>query len=103
MLASISHAIFIFFFISESLRKHPPAATLLRIATKDYYVPNIDLKIPRMQMVLIPVYAIHHDDQYFNEPEEFIPERFDPEEVQKRPSCSFLPFGDGMRNIVCTL
>lgn len=41
------------------------------------------------------ILGIHHDPEFYPDPEEFIPERFSPEEVKKRPSCSFLPFGDG--------
>lgn len=49
---------------------------------------------------MIPVYAVHHDPEIYPDPLKFMPERFDPEEVQKRPSCTFLPFGDGPRNCV---
>lgn len=50
--------------------------------------------------VHIPVYAIHHDSDIFEYPDRFMPERFTPEEIAKRPACSFLAFGDGSRNCV---
>lgn len=49
---------------------------------------------------MIPVYAIHHDPEYYEDPETFKPERFEPAAVQSRPSCSFLAFGEGPRNCI---
>lgn len=49
---------------------------------------------------MIPVYGIHHDPEIYEEPEKFIPERFEPDQVKLRPSCTFLPFGDGPRNCI---
>lgn len=46
--------------------------------------------------ILIPVYAIQRDEEYYENPNEFKPERFSPEEIQKRDSVKWLPFGDGM-------
>lgn len=83
------------YIVSEALRKHPPASNLIRVATKNYKVPNSHYTIPKGMMVLIPIYGIHHDPDYYENPEEFEPKRFTPEEVKMRPSCSFLPFGDG--------
>lgn len=37
----------------------------------------------------------YHEPKLYPNPDQFIPDRFSPEEIQKRPSCSFLPFGDG--------
>lgn len=86
--------------INESLRKHPPASNLARVATKNYPVPNSNYTIPKGMMVLVPVYAIHHDPEIYTNPEEFEPKRFAAEQIRSRPSCSFLPFGDGPRNCI---
>lgn len=47
--------------------------------------------------VSIPIYGIHLDEQYYDNPEEFRPERFTEEEKAKRPNYTYLPFGDGPR------
>lgn len=49
-------------------------------------------------MIVAPVYALHHDPDIYEDPEEFRPERFEPDEFQKRPICAFMPFAQGPRN-----
>lgn len=41
----------------------------------------------------MPVYAMHRNPAIFLNPDEFQPERFDPEEVAKRHPYSYIPFG----------
>ncbi|CAO1431218.1 unnamed protein product [Diamesa hyperborea] len=83
--------------VNESLRKYPPAATLLRIAKKDYPVPNTKLILPKDSVVWIPVYAIHWDPAIYPKPEIFDPERFSPSQEAKRHPYAFIPFGEGPR------
>ncbi|XP_027851731.2 LOW QUALITY PROTEIN: probable cytochrome P450 6a13 [Aphis gossypii] len=83
--------------IAETLRKYPPLVALFRKASKTYQVLNDSLEIEKGQKIIIPVYALHYDKQYYTDPEKFIPERFLPEEKAKRPSGIYLPFGDGPR------
>lgn len=85
---------------TESLRKYPPAATLVRVVTKDYECTEAKMVLREGLAVLIPVYGIHHDPEIYERPSEFLPERFTAEEIKKRPSGSFLPFGDGPRNCI---
>lgn len=63
-------------------------------------MPGSDLVIPGGVSVIIPVYAIHHDPEVYPDPDKFNPDRFTPEEIQKRHPTSFLPFGDGPRNCI---
>lgn len=52
--------------------------------------------------MIIPIYAFHHDPTYFPNPDVFDPDRFSPEEVEKRtklPFTPFIPFGEGWINI----
>ncbi|XP_070492748.1 cytochrome P450 6a22-like [Chironomus tepperi] len=86
--------------VNESLRKYPPVHTLLRYCNKDYKVENTNCTIKKGQLVIIPAYAIQHDQEYFPNPEVYDPDRFLPEEVAKRPTCAFMPFGHGPRNCI---
>ncbi|KAG4068038.1 hypothetical protein HA402_003944 [Bradysia odoriphaga] len=76
--------------INESLRKYPPGAGIIRAVTKDYAVPGTNHLLQKGTLVWIPVYAIHHDPDIYPDPDVFDPDRFHPEEVQRRHPQSFL-------------
>lgn len=38
---------------------------------------------------------MHYNPDYFPDPESFDPERFTEENKRDRPSCVYLPFGEG--------
>lgn len=76
---------------------YPTSIALIRVATKDYRVPDDTLVIEKGTKVLIPAFAIHYDEQYFPDAKKFNPERFLSEEKAKRPSGTYMPFGDGPR------
>ncbi|KAL7046236.1 hypothetical protein ACKWTF_002519 [Chironomus riparius] len=83
--------------INESLRKFPPAASLIRTVTKDYNVPNSNITLQKGSSVFISVYGIHHDPEIYENPEAFNPDRFLQEKIKQRHLMSFLPFGQGNR------
>ncbi|KAG4079702.1 hypothetical protein HA402_009088 [Bradysia odoriphaga] len=84
--------------IHESLRKYPPGNLIRTNVNKEYPIPNTDIVMPKESLVIVPVYAIHHDTDYYTNPDEYNPDRFEPEEVKKRHPQTFMPFGDGPRN-----
>lgn len=85
---------------SETLRKYPPGIVLSRVSNKDYKVPDTDVVLPKGSEVLIPVLGLHKDPEYFPNPEKFDPDRFSLENKKTRPSCTYLPFGEGPRNCI---
>lgn len=72
----------------------------MRMAENDYKVGKTSHVIPKGMVVLIPAYAIHHDPEYFPDPEKFDPERFSIENKKTRHPFSYLPFGEGPRNCI---
>lgn len=68
------------------------------MAQANYKVPDTQITIEKGMSVVIPVYAIHHDSNYYPEPEKYDPQRFTPEETKKRHPMSWLAFGEGPRN-----
>jgi hypothetical protein len=65
-----------------------------------YKLPNSELVITKGQIVVIPTYAIHHDEEHFPNPELFDPERFSPEVKASRHPYAYMPFGHGPRNCI---
>lgn len=86
--------------ISESLRKWPSQSIIDRVCVKDYDYKDEDglqLHIDKGYFVNIPIYGLHHDPQYFPDPDKFDPERFNDANKQNIVPGSFIPFGIGPR------
>ncbi|CAG2054362.1 unnamed protein product [Timema podura] len=86
--------------IYETLRKYHPDVMLNRVCSKSYTIPGTEVRIERGTQVIIPVYALNHDPQYFPDPERFYPDRFDPENKRSTDLLDFLPFGIGSRKCI---
>ncbi|KAF5285130.1 hypothetical protein FQA39_LY16819 [Lamprigera yunnana] len=87
--------------IDETLRKYPPVGIMTRVCVEDYTIPDDhDVTIKKGTKVAIPIYAVHHDPEYYPNPDIFDPERFSEENINSRPLFSYLPFGAGPR--ICT-
>jgi len=86
--------------VSETLRKYPPGIRLERKCTRDYTLPGTNVTIKKGQFVIIPVMGIHHDEQYYPDPEKFDPERFSTENKATRHPYAYMPFGQGPRSCI---
>lgn len=83
--------------LEESMRKYPALPILIRKCTKDYILPNTDVVIESGTPILIPAREMHYDPDYYPDPNEFKPERFNEENKSKIPQYAYLPFGEGPR------
>lgn len=81
--------------IDETLRLYPPAWITNRFAVKEDVVCGYS--IPAGALVAISPYAMHRNELFWEQPDDFIPERFSPEASQKRHAYAYLPFGGGPR------
>ncbi|KAH8277875.1 hypothetical protein KR018_009440, partial [Drosophila ironensis] len=86
--------------VMETLRKHPVLAHLTRLTETDFSADDPKYFISKGTVVVIPALGIHYDPDIYPEPEKFKPERFTDEAIAARPSCTWLPFGDGPRNCI---
>jgi cytochrome P450 family 6 len=71
--------------------------TLNRECSKDYRIPGSHVTLEKGIQIVIPVEALHHDPQYYPEPDRFDPERFSEEVKSNRHHYVYLPFGEGPR------
>ncbi|XP_069694675.1 probable cytochrome P450 6a13 [Periplaneta americana] len=83
--------------VAETLRKYPLEANIYRVCSKPYNIPGTSVRLDEGTKVLIPVYAIHHDPQYYPDPEKFDPDRFTDANKNSRQHFTYLPFGEGPR------
>ncbi|KAF4399166.1 hypothetical protein G4B88_023760 [Cannabis sativa] len=83
--------------IKETLRLHPPVPFLLPRESSEKCEIN-GYEIPNGTRVLVNVWGIGRDAKYWNEPESFIPERFDDSSIDfKGNNFEYIPFGAGRR------
>ncbi|XP_025114563.1 uncharacterized protein LOC112576366 [Pomacea canaliculata] len=81
--------------IKETLRLFPPVASVNRLASETVTIKGVT--IPKGVGVLIPIYDVMRDPEYFPDPEVFRPERFSEEAKDEMNPASFLAFGFGPR------
>ncbi|UYV80962.1 TBXAS1, partial [Cordylochernes scorpioides] len=82
--------------LSEVLRLYPPSPMAVqRLASKDYEVNG--KKIPKSIPFIVALDALHRSEKYWDNPEEFDPERFSPEQKANIPAFVYQPFGAGPR------
>ena len=81
--------------IDESLRLYPPAWIIGRQGLKEEKLG--DYTLPALCTFGIPVSVIHRSKQYWNNPDDFIPERFSEENAACIPKFAYFPFGGGPR------
>nr|QPF77609.1 cytochrome P450 monooxygenase CYP9A124 [Ostrinia furnacalis] len=92
--------------VSEVLRFWSAGVALDRVCNKDYNLgkPNSqateDYIVRKGEAIVIPVWAFHHDPQYFPNPDKFDPERFSEENKHKINPLAYMPFGLGPRNCI---
>ncbi|KAJ3620585.1 hypothetical protein MTP99_004520 [Tenebrio molitor] len=84
--------------IKETMRLFPVGPLLLRQVQEDIKIR--DIVIPQGSELFIPVHFIHRNPIHWPDPLKFDPDRFLPEEINKRPRYSFMPFSIPPRNCI---
>ncbi|XP_075589004.1 cytochrome P450 3A24-like [Dermatophagoides farinae] len=90
--------------VNETLRMTPPGTVIERRCENDFVLKTEDdrikLQVKKDEIIQIPVWALHYNEEFFPEPEKFRPERFCKETAENFPNYAYLPFGSGPRACV---
>lgn len=79
---------------------YPPLPILHRKCTINYKIPGTDIVLSKGQRTIISTMGLHHDPEYYPEPQQFQPDRFSDQAKTEIPQFAYLPFGDGPRNCI---
>ncbi|WAK00761.1 cytochrome P450 [Methylobacter sp. YRD-M1] len=78
--------------LSEAMRIRPPAGILIRKISQDTEIDGYAFKAD--SLAIFSIYNIHHHPDFWQQPEQFDPERFLTAEKRK---FAYIPFGTGER------
>ncbi|MGR3279713.1 cytochrome P450 [Acaryochloris marina NIES-2412] len=81
--------------LKESMRLYPPAWALSREVSQDCMIGPYALK--KGATIFFSQWVVHRDARFFDDPEQFLPERWQDNLEQKLPRCAYFPFGAGPR------
>lgn len=85
--------------LAESMRLYPPAWTLGRLAVEDHEFGGF--KIPKDSLVLASQFVMHRDARFWENPDEFIPERWEKQSTKEAGNkFIYFPFSKGVRSCI---
>ncbi|KAI8609474.1 cytochrome P450, partial [Chytriomyces sp. MP71] len=95
----ISQLVYVERVIKETLRMHAPARAVGKTARKDVVLPG-NYFIPEGTRMAIAIDATHQNPAVYERPEVFDPDRFLPENENKRSPFAWIPFSYGARGCI---
>ena len=84
--------------VKESMRLYPPAYAVGREAVRDCEIGGF--RVPAGMQIFAFQWVVHRDARWFEEPEEFRPERWGEDVASRLPKYAYFPFGGGPRQCI---
>jgi cytochrome P450 len=84
--------------LTESMRLYPPIWATVREPVTDVTVGGYT--IPEGATITIPQWVVHHDERFYDQPDEFRPERWADERDAERAEFAYFPFSGGPRRCI---
>ena len=94
----ISRLIYTANILTESMRLYPPAWGMARLVKEPVEVAGYKL-VPG-NGVACAQWVVHRDPRWFDEPERFLPERWQGDLAKRIPRFAYFPFGGGPRQCI---
>ena len=82
----------------ETMRLYPPAYGVGREAIEECEIGGF--RVPRKTQVFAFQWATQRDPRFYENPDEFLPERWTPEFTERLPKYAYFPFGGGPRQCI---
>lgn len=84
--------------LSESMRLYPPAWAIARLAIADHELAGYP--VPKGTGIAAVPWVVHRDPRWYDNPEQFIPERWEGDLLKKNPRFAYFPFSFGARQCI---
>ncbi|ESP87746.1 cytochrome P450 [Candidatus Halobonum tyrrellensis] len=84
--------------LSEAMRLYPPVYTLFREPRVDVRLGGF--RVPEGSIVMLPQWAVHRSERWYDDPLAFDPDRWEPDRQGDRPRFAHFPFGGGPRHCI---
>lgn len=85
--------------LAESMRLFPPAWTVGRLAIEEHEFGGF--RIAPKSLILASQFIMHRDRRFWNEPDEFVPERWETLSIKEAGNrFIYFPFSKGVRNCI---
>jgi cytochrome P450 len=84
--------------LTESMRLYPPAWGMARLVKEEVEVAGYKL-VPG-NGVACAQWVVHRDPRWFEEPDRFLPERWEGDLAKRLPRFAYFPFGGGPRQCI---
>lgn len=84
--------------LNETLRLYPPTSALTTQALQDLKLG--DYTVAKDTIVLLTMHATHRNTRFWDNPDQFNPERFLGAAASERHRYAFFPFGGGLHNCI---
>ncbi|HET9478711.1 MAG TPA: cytochrome P450 [Pyrinomonadaceae bacterium] len=82
----------------EAMRLYPPAYAIGREAIEDTELGGF--RVPRKTQLFAFQWVTHRDPRFFERPDDFEPERWARESIERLPKFAYFPFGGGPRQCI---
>lgn len=84
--------------VREAMRLYPPAWAIVRNSLKDCEIGGY--RVPAGATLMMSQWVMHRDPRYFDQPEQFNPDRWLEELAKRTPKFAYFPFGGGPRTCI---